>query len=302
MLVGGTLLALVVIIGSYQNLRGHSFNVVTQKTAPMGYGGGGMDMMVSESAALFAPAPDMLYRAGGSALEDLDGNLIEPSIIKTGSLSLRVDNAESAMNEARGIVSTKNGVVESSSLNDRGSGPRTAWMTVRVPADKFDETIQELKKIAILTLNESTNAQDVTAQVIDLEADLRNARAEEASYLAILERSGDVKDILAVTQQLSAVRQRIERLEGRMRLMQNQTDLSTISLTLTEATQVELPERTWRPGEVWRDALQDLVISLQGLVDLLIRAVVVLVGFLLPIGLIVWLLVWLGMKIWKKLF
>lgn len=245
-------------------------------------------------------APDM-RKIGGSAALDLDGQPTAQRVIKTGELTLRVENAANAMEDVRLRVTTKKGFVESSTISDEGEGPRTGWMTIRIPVTSFDEMMRDLKGIATLVLRETTGGQDVTMEFVDIEANLRNAKAEEASYLEILKRSGDIEDVLAVTQQLANVRGRIEQIEGRKRYMENQTDLATITVTLTEETRVEVPGRTWRPGEVIRQALRDLVESLQELVNFLIRLVIGIIGLLLPIAALTALLIWIGWKIVRAL-
>lgn len=246
-----------------------------------------------------APLPQEM-RKGGSAVAKVDAAKPVQRVIKVGELTLRVTDASKAVEDVRAYVSSKNGFVESSTISDPGAGPRSAKMTIRVPVQSFDETMRDLKHFAVLTLEEEVGGQDVTMEFVDLDADLRNAKAEESSYLEILKRSGDIPDVLAVTERLADVRGRIERLEGRKRYLENLTDLATISLSLTEETRVELPGRTWKPLEVLRESLRDLVESLQGLVDFLIRLVIAVVGLLLPIALIVWLIMWLGWKIVKR--
>lgn len=245
-----------------------------------------------------APMPPEAAARKGTDVSAAGRNDAEPQrIIKTGQLTLRVADAPKAVEDVRAAVTAKGGFVESSSLSDNGAGPRSAWMTVRVPVASFEATMDDLKRVSVLVLNETVHGQDVTEQFVDLEADLRNARAEEASYLEILKRSGDIEDVLAVTQRLADVRGRIERLEGRKRYLENRTDFATISVTLTEETRVEVPTRTWKPLEVLRTALRDLVVSLQGLVDFLIRFVIAVVGLLLPIGIIVAVIIWIGWKV-----
>lgn len=283
----------------------------TQSAPPMAMGSGGTPGMDDYS---LVAARDMAYEEGvmrkgmpimpptapgGSTAVDLDGNAITPKVIKTGSLMLRVENASKSLESIQQIVTGVQGFVESSSITDAGEGPRTAYLTVRVPVAQFDSVRTQLKGIATLVLNETTSGQDVTSQFVDLEADLRNAKAEEASYLEILKKSGTIEDTLEVTKQLADVRGRIERLTGQERYLLNRTDLATLSVTLTEDTRVEAPTRTWRPGEVVKDAIRDLIISLQGLVDFLIRAVIATIGLLLPILLITGLLIWV---VWKVAF
>lgn len=241
-----------------------------------------------------SPLPPM---QGGSAAVDLDGNPVTPRVIKTAELTLRVSDAPKTVEDIRTYVGAKEGFVESSSLSDSGSGPRSAVLTLRVPVDSFEEVMRGLKAFASLVVYENVYGQDVTAEFVDLEADLRNAKAEEASYLEILKRTGDIEDVLAVTKQLADVRGRIERLEGRKRYLSNRTDLATIAVTLTEDTRVEAPTPTWRPFEVLKESIHDLIVALQELVNFLIRLVVGLIGLLLPIALLVGLLVWVGWKI-----
>lgn len=301
----GIILALYVVINAFWNAwpatpRMASFGIAEKGVAVMPAAMpdlGGMEPAFD--AMMIAPEPMPPFR-GGATLEDLEGNVPEQRIIKNGNLSLRVDDVDSALERGRQIAAARGGVVEASSVSDEGERPRSAFMVLRVPADRFDATMADLRGVAVRVLNETTNAEDVTLQFVDLEADLRNAKAEEETYLRLLDRSGDLKDVLAVTQQLAAVRQRIERLEGRKRFLENQTDLSTISVSMTEETRVAAPTRKWQPGEVLRDALRTLVLGLQGFVDFLIRAVILLVGLVLPIGLLIWLIAWAVRKTFKK--
>jgi BMFP domain-containing protein YqiC len=239
--------------------------------------------------------------ASKSAVPSPSGNIETlQRIIKTGDLSLRVADAAKGLEEIDRIASAKGGFVESSSISDPGAGPRSAWATVRVPAKSFDDAMRDLKSTATVVLSATVQGQDVTSEFIDLEADIRNARAAESSYLDLLKRTGSVEDILAVTQQLNQTRGEIERLEARKRYMENRTDLATISVSLTEDTRVEFPEKTWKPLEVFRQAMRELVVALQGLVNFVIRLVIALIGLLVPIALLVALLLWLGWRVVRR--
>lgn len=278
-----------------------------------GYGIAGGSMAINSISPSIAPTPPMFRDQDAYTMSDtlvpraekgtagLNVAETQPHVIKTGDIMLRVKDVHQSIEYVRTIVTAKNGFVESSSVNDSGQGPRSAWMTIRIPVAAFEGTLAELRQHGVVTLNESTNGQDVTMEFVDLEADLRNARAEEASYLEILKRSGDIEDVLAVTERLADVRGRIERLEGRKRYLENRTDLATISVSLTEETRVELPSRTWKPGEIWREAISDLIVALQNLVNFLIRAAVSIVGLLLPIVILTAIVVWIGWKIFNAI-
>jgi hypothetical protein len=234
--------------------------------------------------------------AGGSAAVDADGHAVTQRIIKNGELELRVQDTSQAMTAVQTLMSEKNGFVESSSISDSGEGARTAYMTLRIPAASFESVVSELKSISTLVLYEATTGQDVTMEFVDLEADLKNAEAEEDSYRAILSRSGSIEEVLAVTRQLAETRGRIERLEGRKRYLENLTDLATIQLTLTEETRIDVPTRTWKPYEVLRQSVRELIEGLQAFVDFLIQFVISVVGLLIPVFAFVGIVIWLGWK------
>ncbi|MCR4278555.1 MAG: DUF4349 domain-containing protein [bacterium] len=311
LLAGGTILALFIIVSAFGKFRtgnqtffhsfqkdGYTMGSVSVGSSPIAMPNiGGIEPIMDEM--MYAPEPP-IFRTGGSTMQDLEGNVPDQRIIKNGNLSLRVEDVDRAMDRGRAIAVTRNGVIESSSVSDSGEGPRSAFIVLRVPADQFDATMTDLRGISVLVLNETTNAEDVTLQFVDLEADLRNAKAEEATYLRLLEKTGELKDVLSVTQQLAMVRQNIERLEGRKRFMENQTDLSTISVNLTEETRIQAPTNTWQPGEVMRDAVRMLVLGLQGLANFVIQAIIITIGLLLPIGLFIWFIVWVALKGLKK--
>jgi hypothetical protein len=74
--------------------------------------------------------------------------------------------------------------------------------------------------------------KDVTEEFIDLEARLRTQRALEAQLLEIMKRAQEVDDAIAVQRELTTVRTEVERVEGRRRFLENQSSLSTISVTI----------------------------------------------------------------------
>ena len=98
-------------------------------------------------------------------------------VIRTGSLTLRVDNAGARLNELRNLVEAAGGFVASANTTDR-TGVKTAYATLRVPNDKFRQTMEDAKKLASTVFDESEAGQDVTDQYVDLEARLRAAKAE----------------------------------------------------------------------------------------------------------------------------
>ncbi len=221
-----------------------------------------------------------------------DRERVGQKIIKNGSLTLRVDDAAKRLEEARMIAEQQGGFVASANLSDR-AGIKTAYVTLRVPTEKYRATADALKNLASTIFDETESGQDVTDQYVDLEARLTAAKAEEAQYLEILKSARSIEDTLNVTARLGAVRTRIEQMQGQMRGLEDRTSYATLTVTMTEEARVEAPTRVWKPGETLKESLRTLVESLQGLADALIAFLVFFVGLVLPILIVLGLVAWI---------
>lgn len=242
-----------------------------------GMGAGAMDYSLSAEKSMMPVAND-----------SYDASVTDRQIIKTANLSLHVEDVRAAATEVEGVTTQEGGNVISSSVT-RGDKSYYGYMTVKVPADKFDETMTALTALAVYVESQDTNASDVTEQYMDLQSRLTNKQAEEAQYLAILKQADNVTDTLAVTQALSNVRYEIESLQGQIKLYDSQIDYSTINLSLSEDESAQAASETWNPGSTVHEAQSDFVVFLQGAVDLAIYAVI-FGGPLLLILILVWLL------------
>jgi len=105
-------------------------------------------------------------------------------------------------------------------------------MTVRVPADKFNDTLADIRNVSSRILLETIKGQDVTEEFIDIEAQLKAKKALEAQFMEIMRRAHTIGDALDVQSQLAEVRGDIERIEGRKRFLENQSAMSTIKVRL----------------------------------------------------------------------
>lgn len=156
---------------------------------------------------------------------------ITRKIIRDADLGLESEAPEESQKKIAAIVEGKGGFVvetQQSTSNIRASGRDTVTMTLRVPADKFSESIDEIRGTVNRVLVETVKGQDVTEEFIDIQARLKAKRALEARFLEIMKRATSVEDALKVESQLSDVRTQIEQIEGRMRFLENRVSLSTI--------------------------------------------------------------------------
>lgn len=210
-------------------------------------------------------------------------------IIRNGSLDLLVTDVGQSIDKIGSIVTGIGGFVEKSTQTN--SGGHSASVTVRVPTGRLDQVIGQIKSLATTVDRESVEARDVTREYIDLDARLRNAQAEEVQYLQILKRATTIKDTLDVTEKLSDVRGRIEQMQGEMKFLTAQIDMSTLEISLRAEADAAVAGIRWRPLRQAKIALSEMVSGLADWVDsvvaFFINLPLIAVWFLSVVALIV---------------
>lgn len=142
---------------------------------------------------------------------------------------------------------------------DRAEGPLFGDVTIRVPAEHFEQASGALRDLGTLR-SESVSSEDVTQEFVDLESRLRHQRAEEDVLVALMAQAKSVRDTLAVQSRLSEVQGEIEQITGRLRFLEERSDFSTITVHLAEPGALVLPFEDGSPSfaKAWRTALTGL--------------------------------------------
>jgi hypothetical protein len=210
-----------------------------------------------------APAPQAPPAPPG-ALETL-----QRQVIVTAAMTLEVSSVEEAVARARAIAEGLGGYVQHLSLSG-GRERTTATVTLRVPQDQVLIALERLRPLGKV-LDQSMGSQDVTEQVIDLEARLRSLRQQEESLLRLLGRAQSVGDILAIERELSRVRGEIERLQGQREALRRRVEMATITLTLLPLPTGSPPSASLEvaTGEVGRrvEQVEAMVAARRGVVE-----------------------------------
>jgi hypothetical protein len=214
----------------------------------------------------------------------------EPRIVKHAELALEIDGSVSqAFERVSGLARGHGGFVISSSTSGAEDGPVRAELVLRVPAERFDAARSELAGVGRVT-SVQVGGEDVSAQLVDLDARLRALRAEEDALRTLLAEAGDVGEVLAVREQLSATRSEIERLAALQASLDDRASFATLRVTLAApgAGAIGDPE----PGA-------GLARSLARALDASVAVVggmIVVLGYAVPF-LVVGLLVWFGLRL-----
>lgn len=138
------------------------------------------------------------------------------------------------------VVEQAGGYVAQANAAETPNQPQRADMLVRVPVENLSAVLEQIRALGRVT-QEQLSTEEVTEQVVDLEARLRNARATEQRLIAVLnERTGKVRDILDVEREIALKRQEIERMEAQRQMLLHRVELATVEVTLQEEFQAQL--------------------------------------------------------------
>ncbi len=249
---------------------------------------------------LGAPLPTLLPAIGVKETVGLQlPSMTERMIIRRAELSLVVRDTREAISKVEAIALEKGGYLHQSSVWKENESLR-AQLIIMVPAARFEETLEALRKLAVDILGESVSGQDVTEEYVDLEARLKNLEATEKELRELLatvrERSGKAEDIMAVYRELTHIREEIERVKGRMKYLEQMTSFSTIVVNLTPSVLAQpVAPTTWRPARTLWHAARALVRVLQFFVDAVIWTTVVVIPVLLPFAFVAF-LIWRSVR------
>src|SRR5438874_4941021 len=137
-----------------------------------------------------------------------------PMLIRTASLSLVTRDFASMRSAVERIVGDRRGFVDQLTVISTEGMARSLHGTVRVPGARLNEALAGLRQLGQV-VEDAQHSDDITDQVIDLDARLANARATERRLAEILrEKTGRLSDVLEVEREITRVRLDIERLDA----------------------------------------------------------------------------------------
>jgi hypothetical protein len=266
---------------------------LTQRESPSGAGG------ASSSAAGGEPAPAAVPQAGTSGGTSGGTSALPalPSrVIKTGSLDLQIRAGQllTVINLMSGESTGLGGFVASSTTNMSTPGTAASGdITLRVPVQSFSALLTDVERLGRAS-SVTTSGQDVTSQYVDLQARIQSLQDGRSQFQQILTKAQSIGDILAVEQQISTLQTQIEELQGQLKVLDDQSSFSTLSVHVVEVT---APGRTPRPTSgltrSWLHARRSFSRGLDSIVAFSggFALFLVVVGFLAVVARFAWVLV-----------
>ncbi|MFZ4187194.1 DUF4349 domain-containing protein, partial [Streptomyces pseudogriseolus] len=211
-------------------------------------------------------------------------------IIRTASLTVRVKDVPTALDEARTAAVNAGGYVGDETTRRDGRGHERTRVVLRVPVDAYEEVLADLEGTGTL-IERSANAEDVTGQVVDVESRIRSQRASVARIRELMDRATRLSDVVTLEGELSSRQADLESLLAQQASLKDRTSLATITLTLSETPVRKAAEKEDDPGFL------DALAGGWGVFLTLLRWLTVALGAVLPFAVVAA----VAVLVWRKL-
>lgn len=185
-------------------------------------------------------------------------------VIQESNMSLLVTDVRGTGDQILSYVKNNGGYMVFTSYTRPTESP-FASITVRVPTDNLDQALSYFKNLAVKVTSENLVGTDVTQEYTDIEARLATLRKTQAKFEDILDKAIDVQDILTVQRELINLQDQIDALKGQQRAIEKNAELSkiTIYLSTDELALPYTPDKSFRPGVVFKYAVRSLLDNLR---------------------------------------
>ena len=180
------------------------------------------------ASAPAAPPPSPVIVAGvesstvGLGSPESDPAQTQRIMIYNGAMTLVVEDIQATLDTIREDAESVGGYMQAMDARS---------ITVKVPADDFQNLIAAVEKLGAVTQKE-IKGSDVTEEMRDLRIRLQNAEEIRKRLVALLELIEKVEDALNVEKELGRVTETIELLKGKIRALENQVAYSTLTVHL----------------------------------------------------------------------
>ncbi|KKR57308.1 MAG: hypothetical protein UU05_C0055G0003 [Candidatus Curtissbacteria bacterium GW2011_GWA1_40_47] len=184
----------------------------------------------------------------------------ERMVVKNSNLSLLVNDVKATGEKIIDRAKSAGGYMVEASYNRPNESP-FATITVRIPENKLDETLNYFRSLAIKVTSERLLGKDVTDQYVDIEARIATLQKTKAKFEQILDKAVAVTEILQVQRELISIQSQIDSLVGQQKSLEQNANLSKVTayLSTDELALPYTPDKAFRPQLVLKQAVRSLL-------------------------------------------
>jgi hypothetical protein len=155
-------------------------------------------------------------------------------LIRTASLQIRTEDVPAAVRSVEELVLGLQGEITTSQITappaDDQSQAR-ATLTIRVPEERFRDALRSLAGLGEV-LDHREDAQDVTTEVVDVDARVKSQQASVERVRALLADATTIGEVVAIEAELARREADLDALLSRQATLADQTARATISVEL----------------------------------------------------------------------
>ncbi len=93
-------------------------------------------------------------------------------------------------------------------------------MVVKVPERKLELFVEQISSLGNVT-SKSFNSEDVTEEMINIEANIANLSALRERFWSLLNKATEANDILKIEKELNRIQTELDSIEGRRKSLKN---------------------------------------------------------------------------------
>ncbi len=216
--------------------------------------------------------------------------LARRKIIYTAMLDLVVEDFSPIPAKVGELARQFDGYIAGSDISGSAGSRRSGSWKVRVPVDRYEKFLDAARGLGELR-SEGCDSEDVSDEFYDITSRIRNKQKEEGRLLELLQdATGKLEEILKVERELSRVRGEIERMQGRIRVLNDLTAMTTVNLSIEEIKNYVPPAAPGygtRVGRTFRSSTSKLISFGQSL-SIAAVALTPWMVVMLPPGFVIW--------------
>jgi len=207
---------------------------------------------------VLADTETQVARGGGATAApiapQLASLLTHRSVIRKADLTVRVKNVEKGENTIDHIVLDMGGYVDSAQSADLASGNPTMDISLRVPVGQFDTALEKFEALGD-RMSKTISSEDVTGQIVDLDARLETMKAQEETYRNLLRAARQLDNVITLQDKLTQVRGEIESMAAQRKTLGGLAAFSTVTVHLLQSAEAVAPpsDPNWL-AQVWGES------------------------------------------------
>lgn len=172
--------------------------------------------------------------------KDLSKVFKERKLVKTGEISFETNQQDESRTQIVKLTQEMKGYIQNDEIFLDDLKRKVNKLVLRIPADKFDSFLEKVSEHSKRIDSKKIQVSDVTDEYFDIDTRLKNKKELETRYLELLKQTKSISDIIEIQNALADIRDEIERIEGRLLLLQNDIAYSTLTVKFYEQSRTEI--------------------------------------------------------------